>query len=458
MKPFYIVAGQSNVWSFRESYPALLENAHGAGNFGLIEVFANGAPLLIDLDHQRNWRDPDDLRADLISNTISKLHNEPDGYIAGVLWIQGEADTYAFSRADRYAEEVKKLFDELTTALTDEFGAGITGIEEAPIIVSELSERAPDAPKRANWDTIIEQQKSLNELDDRFVTLDPDDVAGALGRSASDMFRDGLHYDDRTFSGDLTGAAVDLLQTNAENAPDVLRKNAGDNLFRFEDEEMIFAGRRGDDVYRIDDAEKRIVEMAGHGRDQVVAKIDFDLSDHGGHLEDLQLIGDAAVGVGNQRANEILGSKADNELSGDAGADTIRGGAGDDTLHGGIGRDDLGGGGGDDDVRGGGGGDVLNGGNGIDMIAGGRGDDTLTGGNGADQFVFAWRGGDDVVTDFVRGVDAIALDFDKVAFEDLTFEAREDGLLVEFDGRGTVLLEGVADTALTEDDVFTLGF
>ncbi|HEX8258521.1 MAG TPA: calcium-binding protein, partial [Allosphingosinicella sp.] len=86
-------------------------------------------------------------------------------------------------------------------------------------------------------------------------------------------------------------------------------------------------GGGGDDVYAVDEAGDRAVELAGGGRDRVETALDFTL---GAGLEDLTLGGAAVAGTGNALANEIIGNGAHNRLDGRAGADRMAGGGGDD--------------------------------------------------------------------------------------------------------------------------------
>ncbi len=92
-------------------------------------------------------------------------------------------------------------------------------------------------------------------------------------------------------------------------------------------------------------------------------------------------------------------------LAQEDGDNVLFGGAGNDTLIGGVGND------------------VLRGGKGDDVLKGSFGDDTLVGGAGADTFIFdidisvgqsaeyifRLLSGNDVITDFVSGVDTIVL-------------------------------------------------
>ncbi|MBP0462421.1 matrixin family metalloprotease [Roseomonas sp. PWR1] len=221
-------------------------------------------------------------------------------------------------------------------------------------------------------------------------------------------------------------------------------------------------GGANDDLYWVDSALDRILEVAGGGRDKVIATVSLNLATE---VEDLLLAGTAGLAAnGNALANGITGNGAANRLYGDGGDDTLAGAAGNDTLDGGLGGDRLVGGPGDDmfmvndpldrvvELAGGGrdrvvagiaftlpgevedltlggalaingAGNVLanlmtgnaaanrlDGGGGDDTLAGGPGFDTLVGGAGADRFVFAGPGqGADRILDFAAVDDTVAL-------------------------------------------------
>jgi uncharacterized surface protein with fasciclin (FAS1) repeats len=118
---------------------------------------------------------------------------------------------------------------------------------------------------------------------------------------------------------------------------------------------------------------------------------------------------------------EAISTGADRDLiNAKGGNDIIHAGSGDDVVLGGAGRDVIFGESGNDLLRGGTGNDVVAGGSGNDTIHGDRGNDTLSGGTGADVFVFAPRGGNDVVIDFRNGQDRIDLSaFNLAGFHDL---------------------------------------
>ncbi len=133
--------------------------------------------------------------------------------------------------------------------------------------------------------------------------------------------------------------------------------------------------------------------------------------------------------TGTQGVNRFFASDGRDTVNARGGNDHVEGGGGNDIIDGGTGDDRLRGddglsqlfgeGGGDDTIRGGSGNDRIDGENGNDILSGGSGDDTLEGGfgrdrltgkAGADTFVFTDDDLTDIVTDFVAGVDTIAID------------------------------------------------
>lgn len=124
----------------------------------------------------------------------------------------------------------------------------------------------------------------------------------------------------------------------------------------------VLIGRAGNDTYRVHNTGDQVVETATGGSDIVQAAVDYRLGANA-HVETLTFMGGFGTAplslTGNRFAQTIIGNSAANKLNGMGGADT------------------------------------------------------LTGGNGADTFVFSSAieaGVFDTITDFVAGVDEIALD------------------------------------------------
>ena len=94
--------------------------------------------------------------------------------------------------------------------------------------------------------------------------------------------------------------------------------------------------------------------------------------------------------------------------------------------------------------------DSINGNKAANYIFGGKGNDVLSGGEGADIFEFYGVGGTDRITDFVSGIDNIAIKESEKSFADLSIYTQENGLLIEHNG-GSIFLEGV--NRIYEDDI-----
>jgi trimeric autotransporter adhesin len=145
-------------------------------------------------------------------------------------------------------------------------------------------------------------------------------------------------------------------------------------------------GGGGDDTYFADSESDVIVEMAGGGLDTVLIA---DVYSAPAHVENLTLLPGAALAVGNELGNRIVGNDdAFNGLEGLGGNDTIIGGKGVDQIVGDEGNDSLDGGDGDDEFFG------LTG---KDTMIGGAGNDSFDIDDTGDLVIEALGGGVDHV-------------------------------------------------------------
>lgn len=142
-------------------------------------------------------------------------------------------------------------------------------------------------------------------------------------------------------------------------------------------------------------------------------------------------------------------------INGTLGPDLLRGTAAADIISGLAGNDTLVGGKGNDIARGGRGNDRIFGDRGNDILYGDNGIDTLTGGSGRDIFVLSQ--GPDIITDFVKGQDAIGLT-NSFNFNNLNItagSANNAGSTIianRQDGQVLAILQGVESSKISPSD------
>lgn len=421
--PVFILAGQSNAANLSSGVVDALDAQYGAGNYALIRNHNAGAPLTRERSDQLDWSDPSEMRLDLVTQTVETLSAIEDSYLGGVIWVQGEADTYFTGGASRYGATLEQLMTQFRTDVSAAFANRDVGTDDAPVAVLELSENAPQAELRVAWDTVIAQQRDAATGDNLMITLDPDTVAQNAGVSAAEMFRDGLHY-SLSFRSTLGEALVEsLLAANGQGGTEgeaadgtwLLTGGADDDVIQGGDQADHLSGEGGNDVLSgggradlLDGGQGDDVLIGGAGGDDLRGGAGIDTASYetaGGRVNlDLRFggtLGDASSDrftsienvfgseygdyiYGDAAANLLLGSGGDDRMRGDAGNDTVFGGDGDDEVIGGSGADRLDGNDGDDTLEGGAQADWLRGQAGQDQIWGGRGGDYLSGGGGND--------------------------------------------------------------------------
>jgi Ca2+-binding RTX toxin-like protein len=458
--PIIVLAGQSN--AVNHAVAAGVENAAVAGNALLVQVAMIGSPLDPALDRGTgDWSAataPSDgenlkvLTAELTA-TLNPSSPEyiPGAYLAGVVWVQGEADAWNASAAKNYMTHLEALDATLTAAFgTHEF------------VVSQLSNSAGilttnPAYYATNWHTIQAEQAAFVVQNAHAVLVSPDTVAADNGYAASQMYNaDGLHYSATSGFGVTLGTALGaaalttgILQSESSTptvehfvgndmanhfqiTPDGIGQvygAGGADAVAFGDQAggLTLLGA-GTDVFRVMGSaggKEVIYDLMSVETVTLTSSADKVALDHGG----LNIYG----GGGN---DTIAGSSVHDQIHGDDGNDFIQGGNGNDGIAGGAGFDKLYGGGGNDQLWGNGqsdylygaagndrlhggtgndflyggpGHDLLYGDGGDDVLNGGSGNDVLTGGAGADTFVFQPGSGADRITDFTHGVDVIDL-------------------------------------------------
>jgi Ca2+-binding RTX toxin-like protein len=331
--PIVILAGQSNAGRIAGEVTDALDAAYGAGNYVLVRAFSSGAPLTSARDGKSDWETPGEMRSTLVQDTVDALSATPDGYVAGILWVQGEADTDGSGTPSDYAGDFHALFDEFRDAVSAALGSRSTGVESAPIAIANLSDHAPAAPDRQNWQAIQTELTRLGDRNADIVTVDPDALSSRAGISAGEMFTDGLHYSDPASVALANGLVAALIALSASGT------GGADRLI----------GTSGNDVFVVDHVDDVIVEESNGGTDLVRASVSFSLRDFGLVLENLTLTGTGNLsGTGNGIDNVLTGNGGNNALNGAWGNDVLYGMAGNDTLQDTRGNDTLVGGTGND--------------------------------------------------------------------------------------------------------------
>ncbi|MCP3969873.1 MAG: hypothetical protein GY717_06075, partial [Rhodobacteraceae bacterium] len=446
-QPIFVLAGQSNATTIAGSVHDALAAQYGPGGYQLVEAYANGAPLTYTKVGD-DWATQGELPDMLANGTINALNSNPDAVVEGVIWVQGEGDAYHFANVGSYSDRFADLFQSFEDTVDAAMGARHSGIADANVVVSTLSDNASPSATQTQWDEVRQEHFQIAAQDGDVTVVNPDTVASANGVPTGDMFRDALHYSS-PFSDVL---AEELVRVAGLGVLTPAGKSVATGP-------SILPARAGDDVFVVGDAFDQIVDPTGLGHDSVSSSVSFSLRSHNQFLEDLTLSGSGDLsGTGNGLGNVITGNAGNNVLDGAWGNDTLIGGAGDDTLIGGRGDDTFlvdgsgdrvtevwnGGhdqvqssvsfslrshnqfledltlaGGGDmsgtgnsqgNVITGNAGDNVLDGAWGNDTLIGGAGDDTLIGGHHGDHFLVGGGSGHDRVEDFEAGLDRIHIE------------------------------------------------
>ncbi len=349
--PIYILAGQSNANAMKDEFSAALAKAVPSGDYHAALVATGGSPLTRQREGD-DWLNGGELRADLYQTIKKLLQQDPDAHLGGIIWVQGEADTYAMGRPDKYSEMMQDLLDEVGDALRDDFAGRSVVDGDINLVISGLSDYAPDAPRRVNWREVQDQQKKLAATSGEIQLIDPDKIATQNGYNRQEMFKDGAHYSN-DFQVTYMNVLVGSLTANENVTPP-------DNFYKGTGGADRFVGTRGDDTYLINHSRDKVLEAAGQGFDTVVSDGSILLNRIGANIEAVILTGDNNTkGFGNRQKNDLQGNAGNNTLKGNLNDDYLNGNAGNDRLFGGSGNDTLVGGLGWDQFSGGGGRDVF---------------------------------------------------------------------------------------------------
>ena len=406
--PIVVLAGQSNA-ARSGTRIGVGEQAALAG--ALYVPFAvSGTPLSADLDGgQGDWSASGAPGAgehlatlfgilDTYLDPASSLFI-PDAYLAGVVWIQGEADGFNTDAIAAYAANLTALRD----AVVARYGAHDWVISA----LSQLAWDTRDAPQRVydNYMALRDIQFAMDGQDG-FTTVDPDAVALANGVASADMFDpDRVHYTE-DFGIALGTALAQRLTVTQGDVQLQIGTSGGDYFTIVGDVRHQVYGATGlnsvdfsaiGQAIVLTDNGDRFASVRNAGRDtgfsaelieigRVYGTAFADTFRLGDYLRDIR------AGAGNDRVyagsisinvqmgdgdDRVWGSAFNDNIIGQDGNDVLQGEAGDDRLFGGRGNDRLYGGDGDD---------LIDGSDGNDQLYGGGGNDAMSGGTGSDRY------------------------------------------------------------------------
>jgi Ca2+-binding RTX toxin-like protein len=383
--PIVILAGQSNANNHALGAGVFNEVAQAGGM--MMHLAVNGSPLEASADRNGtgDWSasgapDAGELFNELVAQLQATLDPTsatyvPGAYLAGVVWVQGEAESWSSIGANHYQTNLEQFDD----ALTARFGGH-------SLAVSGLSDQVPElhnftSTPATNWRRVQDAQVAMAAAHGDVTLVDPDQIAADNGYGAAQMFgADGLHYiTDGAFPG-LLGTALGHAALGG-GALGTRTGAAGENRYQ--------TGTRGDDIFRIaDGAFGQVFGSSGHdtadfsqwrqgisvsavGRTSLrVAVLDNSVV-----LQDLIAVERLLL---TPFADHVTLTATAQELETGGGNDTVAGSGADDQVRLGNGNDFARGMEGNDRLYGGAGNDTLEGGAGADTLAGGAGVDTVT--------------------------------------------------------------------------------
>jgi Ca2+-binding RTX toxin-like protein len=272
--PVYIIAGQSNAYSLNggnggTSVAGAYADLTGSTNVHVASVESSGAPLTWGRDGP-DWYSAGELFDQLVATILDQL-SQPDTYLASILWVQGEGDTWSFSRATEYAARLSALVDRLEDAL-----AGYDGqTHDFRFTVLSLSAQCPARSHQQNWATIREQQLSLHHP--RIDVVDVDSAAAAAHLNSGNFYQpDGLHYashaNDTVLQAMLDRTGLQLAGTMAD---DTLSGLSGDDTLRGGDGKDNLSGADGHDSLRAWTGQDTV--LGGTGHDTLTGDLGADL-------------------------------------------------------------------------------------------------------------------------------------------------------------------------------------
>jgi Ca2+-binding RTX toxin-like protein len=270
--PVYIVAGQSNAFSLNggnggTSLAGAYGDLTGSSNVIVAPVHSAGAPLTWGRTGP-DWFTPGEMFDQMVATIKTALSN-PDAYLASVVWIQGEGDTWGFARATEYAARLTDLVNRLQTQLLPLDGQ----THDFRFTVLSLSANTPAKANQPNWDTVRAQQLSLDHP--RIDVIDVDKATSSIAKVPNLFQADGLHY-AASANDPILGALLDKtsLRLDGTMSADRLNGLSGNDILRGGGGDDQLSGQGGNDYLRAWTGNDRLI--GGMGRDTIVGDLGAD--------------------------------------------------------------------------------------------------------------------------------------------------------------------------------------
>ncbi len=148
----------------------------------------------------------------LLDTINAALAADPDLYLAGIYWLQGEQDATSQTYGPDYDVNLEQLYQ----GLAGEFGDGFS------FVISALSTHIGAAGYQPAWDDVRAAQVAVASSHDQVLLVDPDDMIDVDGYTATEVFKDDHHYTDTGFAwlADQYFEALDAADNNAPLAMD----------------------------------------------------------------------------------------------------------------------------------------------------------------------------------------------------------------------------------------------
>ncbi|MGB3407545.1 MAG: calcium-binding protein [Jannaschia sp.] len=231
------------------------------------------------------------------------------------------------------------IIDGVVTTLTGLVDKFLDGYGEMIQFLENLQGRA----SLFDWSTVGEAEDDtltvINDRIDAIYGMDGDDV---LRGGTGDFLFGGLGDDTLEGVGEQElygGAGADLLTAAASLGTRMMGGSDIDKLWAREGDDTLDGGEgadlmiggQGSDLYYVDDAGDVVVESRKwSGDDKVVSSVDFRTGRQ--HIEEVELVGEARIAMGNGLAQVLIGNAGNNILDGRKQNDTMIGGEGNDTY------------------------------------------------------------------------------------------------------------------------------